>query len=443
MSKILPPISIREILKQNLAIPSYQRPYKWRLKHVIDLITDVEREWSAAAPKEDGYRYRIGAVILHKDGEEIHVVDGQQRLLTMGLILSVISLDSVDAFPLFNRKFDNPISLDNMSYNREHIVRYFKNWEEEKKKLFADYLLDGCEMIVIQAGNIAEAFQLFDSQNARGKELDPADLLKAYHLRAMIDEHEKRMCVQRWEEAIDRKVLYPVLSEVIYRCRRWMRRDSAAYDFGNEEIEEFKGADVDLFKGSKSVAPYQQRLFVISRMNVFSIDEPIANGRRFFDYVDHYISLFDELFPDINDYQVNRGDARFPRDNKKQDLFRRKCFYSPKMYRMGDKRLRNALSCLLMAYYDKFGEAGYEEFFKIVYQYVFQLRLELVHIKKESIRDFVLQGYVPGDRSRWGNEVNPFEWVAESYRSYPSELRTKLRLGEPFTVDNLNSKVTR
>lgn len=440
MSKIIPPITIREILSMNLAIPPYQRPYKWRLKHVIDLITDVERERSVGIPKEDGYRYRIGSVILHKNGEEIDVVDGQQRLLTIGLILSVITPDRVAAFPLFGKKFNNPISLDNMSYNREHIVRYFKNWEEEKKKQFADYLLDGCEMIVILAGNIAEAFQLFDSQNARGKELDPADLLKAYHLRAMTDEHEKRMCVQRWEEAIDRKVLYPVLSEVIYRCRRWMRRDYAAYDFGNEEIEEFKGADVDLFKGQKTVSPYLQRLFVTSRINVFSIDEPIVNGKRFFDYVDHYIAMFEKLFPDINDYQVNRGDTRFQRDNKEQDLVRRKCFYSPKMYRMGDRRLRNALYCLLIAYYDKFGETDYEEYFKVVYQYVFQLRRELTHIKKESIRDYVLQGYVPG-RSRWGNEVNPYEWVAESYHPYPSELRTKLRLGEPFTVDDLNSKV--
>jgi len=76
MSKIIPPITIREILSMNLAIPPYQRPYKWRLKHVIDLITDVERERSVGIPKEDGYRYRIGSVILHKNGEEIDVVDG-------------------------------------------------------------------------------------------------------------------------------------------------------------------------------------------------------------------------------------------------------------------------------------------------------------------------------------------------------------------------------
>lgn len=33
--------------------------------------------------------------------------------------------------------------------------------------------------------DISEAFQFFDSQNARGKALYPHDLLKAYHLREM------------------------------------------------------------------------------------------------------------------------------------------------------------------------------------------------------------------------------------------------------------------
>ena len=38
---------------------------------------------------------------------------------------------------------------------------------------------------------LAEAFQLFDSQNNRGKSLEPHDLLKAYHLRQQDSEDEK------------------------------------------------------------------------------------------------------------------------------------------------------------------------------------------------------------------------------------------------------------
>ena len=45
---------------------------------------------------------------------------------------------------------------------------------------------------------LSEAFQLFDSQNNRGKSLEPHDLLKAYHLRKQYSEDEK--IVEKWEQ---------------------------------------------------------------------------------------------------------------------------------------------------------------------------------------------------------------------------------------------------
>lgn len=438
MSQILPPLSMREILSKNLSIPNYQRPYKWKVKHVLNLITDVEHERTKNLPQDSGYKYRIGSVILHEDGNAVYIVDGQQRLLTIGLVLSVIAPKELEAISLFHKKFTNKTTLDNLSFNREQIDRFFKNWEKTERAAFATYLMDDCEMIVIKASNIAEAFQLFDSQNARGKLLEPADLLKAYHLRAMDDEHEKRMCVRRWEEAIDRELLYHVLSKIIYRCRRWMKRDYEAYDFSNEVIDEFKGADVNIFTNRNMVEPYLKRLYLTSQINNYSIDEPIANGKRFFDYVDHYVSIYEKLFPGIKDFQTNKSEQRLLRDNEKQHLIRTNCFYSPKMYRPGDRRLRNALYCLLVAYYDKYGDLGYNDFFKIAYQYVYQLRIELAQISQPSIRLHILASH---GRGRWGNDMNPFEWIGESYHAYPSELRTLLHMSAPFTVDQLNSNV--
>ena len=55
-------------------------------------------------------------------------------------------------------------------------------------------------MVVIQVGKESEAFQLFDSQNTRGRALDPHDLLKAYHLREMQnDKYEMEYAVTKWE----------------------------------------------------------------------------------------------------------------------------------------------------------------------------------------------------------------------------------------------------
>jgi len=46
-----------------------------------------------------------------------------------------------------------------------------------------DFLLNNCQVAVFILDEISEAFQFFDSQNARGRDLEPHDLLKAYHLR--------------------------------------------------------------------------------------------------------------------------------------------------------------------------------------------------------------------------------------------------------------------
>lgn len=441
MSQIYPPVSIRELIADKLTIPNYQRPYKWKVKHVLNLISDLDYERKKKYSEDSDYRYRIGSVILHKEDDVMNIVDGQQRLLTICLILSVIAPYEIEGCTLFKKKYTDKITLDNLSYNREHIEMHFNNYSADDKDAFATYLLDGCEVIIIKASNIAEAFQLFDSQNARGKSLEPADLLKAFHLRAMDDEHTKRMCVRRWEEAIDRKLLYPVLSRVIYRCRRWMRRDYEAYDFGNDVIDEFKGVNSDIFKLNETVLPYMRRLYVISQIESFSVDEPISNGKRFFDYVDHYVAMFEKLFPGVGDFKTNYDREKLKHDNDYQDLVRRHCFYTPKMYRVGDSRLRNVLYCLLMAYYDKFGDMGYAEFFRVVYQYVYQVRLELGQIRRESIRDYVLQGRVPGDKQLYANRKNPFEWIADSYEANPSELRTKLRQGVMFSLEDLNTNV--
>lgn len=440
MSTINDPLNIRQILQKNLDIPDYQRPYRWHFKHVLDLIMDVEREIADDSTHKDGYRYRIGSVILHDQDDRSNVVDGQQRLLTIGLILSVLKPEELEGFPLFKKEFTDVTTLENLSYNRERIDHYFQGCPDDRKAGFVSFLLDGCEMVIIMADTLAEAFQLFDSQNTKGKPLDPADLLKAYHLRAMSDEHEKRMCVYRWEDAIDRKVLYPVLSDIIYRCRRWMKRDYQAYDFSNRVIDEFKGANINVLSDGGQSLPYQRRLFVTSLIDAFSIDEPITNGKRFFDYIDHYVAVCDKLFPAIGDFKVNQGETCLPGDNPDQDRVRRNCFYSPKMYRMGDKRLRNAFYCMLVAYFDKFGEAKYEEFFGIAFQYVYQLRLELKQISKESIRQYVLEGKDP--QGKTGQQIrNPFEWISDSYEAYPMKLRTALRRGDSVSVDKLNNKV--
>ena len=75
-------IKIKDLLlKDNLAIPEYQRPYKWTTKNVNQLIDDI-------LFFNDKEAYRLGTVVLHKedDKEVLNIVDGQQRTISLYLI---------------------------------------------------------------------------------------------------------------------------------------------------------------------------------------------------------------------------------------------------------------------------------------------------------------------------------------------------------------------
>lgn len=58
-------LSIKNFLLNNkLRIPPYQRPYKWTVKNVVQLLKDIQR-FKGDAP------YRIGTIVIHKEGMSI------------------------------------------------------------------------------------------------------------------------------------------------------------------------------------------------------------------------------------------------------------------------------------------------------------------------------------------------------------------------------------
>ena len=80
-------ISVKKLLNiNNLEIPEYQRPYKWGIKNVNQLIDDILTFNNKTA-------YRIGTVVLHKDKDKniLNIVDGQQRTITLMLIALAIN----------------------------------------------------------------------------------------------------------------------------------------------------------------------------------------------------------------------------------------------------------------------------------------------------------------------------------------------------------------
>ena len=79
-------VKLIDLIEKKLTIPAYQRPYKWTEKNVITLLDDIF-EFVILKNKN----YRLGSVILHEEGDDKHIVDGQQRLTTISILLRCLS----------------------------------------------------------------------------------------------------------------------------------------------------------------------------------------------------------------------------------------------------------------------------------------------------------------------------------------------------------------
>lgn len=107
-------------LKLRLTIPSYQRPYKWQPKHVNQLIDDVLTHRNKQC-------YRLGTVVLHRDklkptdADQLDIVDGQQRLLTLTLLCAVLDYRGEFSTPLLEQTFASRVSINNLEHNAKVI----------------------------------------------------------------------------------------------------------------------------------------------------------------------------------------------------------------------------------------------------------------------------------------------------------------------------------
>lgn len=386
--------SVSALLNQSLSIPAYQRPYKWQDKHVNQLIDDILTHRSKLC-------YRLGTVVLHQGthsevAENINfegvfaIVDGQQRLLTLTLLCTLLDEDEQTfKAKLLDQKFTSTVSIKNLQHNAKVIERRLARLTQKDKQELLAFVLHKCELIEVTLDNLSEAFQFFDSQNARGKALAPYDLLKAYHLREMMDSTEQAQRLYHvglWEQGVapgDNSInLHTIMGEFLFRIRRWIGGDYGI-QFSRHNINVFKGinlAKVDyayvdsILALDNAVQSYnadpirqwdkQQKVYP------FQVDQVIINGQRFFEYIQHYLALHHKLF--------GAEDALLR-------TFVKQHTHYEGSYRKGDRYIKNLFMCVVIHYYDKFGEIELQKAAEICFFWSYRLRLELQRIGMDSI----------------------------------------------------------
>ena len=304
-------VTVDELLKVNLKIPEYQRPYRWSTESAVTLVNDC---YAAFVNKVS--EYRIGSVILHRElGEnneiKFNIVDGQQRLTTISIMFFVFDElikngGYADKSKLLDEEY-NELSCNAIVNNLDIIRRKIKEIDKHQLKGYVNFLLNKCTLVKIITECEQEAFQFFDSQNSRGKELAPHDLLKSYHLREMTDEPEtsKVEIINAWENTEQEK-LKNLFSDNLYPLVRWYKQKDGL-NYSTKDIKTFKGIkknnnyNFSIYNRAANLyierfnAEGMYELMSGESINKFQLTQPIIAGKRFFEYSLHYVDVYEQI----------------------------------------------------------------------------------------------------------------------------------------------------
>ena len=356
-------IPVSECLQLNFSIPEYQRPYKWSVQSIDDMLWDINNSVQQSFSYSN-YKYRIGTIILHKTDDVLNVVDGQQRLISLTLISKYLDNNYDNA--ILRNMFYDKITQKHIHDNYIHIKEWFSLRDKDIKESFKKAFLDILELVVIQVGRESEAFQLFDSQNTRGRALDPHDLLKAFHLREMQnDKYEMEYAVTKWE-AKDVYKIRELFSAYLFPIWNWSR---------GTKTWKFTDHDIDTYKGIPSNSTYTYARRAGKASPYFQLTEPFIAGSDFFDLVDHYLRTLENIKHELA-------------TNPVFELLRPFCL-PQKHSSVGLTHVRNLFFAVVFYYYDKFHNMN-ELSIKKLFMWSFMLRMDLSNLGADSVNKYAI-----------------------------------------------------
>jgi hypothetical protein len=407
---------IKDLLSMDLTLPSYQRPYSWSIRSTNTLFTDTYEAF-----KDGINEYRLGSVILHKDfSGKYNIVDGQQRLTTLSILLYCLKEENQSLLKEKYGKTSNDVIVTNFGVLKKRI----NELSYAECQNYKEYLLNKCTTVKIVTDSEQEAFQFFDSQNSRGKELAPHDLLKSYHLREMNSEAEnlKVKIINQWEN-VNQDDLGDLFKSYLYPLAQWFKRkDGLGYS----------ASRIDSFKGIKGVNIYNYSVYhkasnlyveqfnasgsnemlASKSLNQFQMTQPLIAGRRFFNYTLHYSKLLEKIKKQID--HIHK-DEHIP------------------SRRSGDIYIKQLYECSLLFFADRFGlESLTQSVMRLLYSWSYSLRLTMHAVYPQTINKYAI-----GQHERINCGMDIFSIISEM--ADPEELKM-IVLNQPDIENNNKEK---
>lgn len=301
-------------------IPDYQRPYSWTENEALTLWDDLIEFWKDTNGSV-GKTYFAGSIVLvKKEGSpEVDVIDGQQRLTTLSMILSVLSY--------YSKKLENDIHIclweegiqhkniagkarltlrkRDASFFEKYIAKgainefihldikqleddaqrlllkngleimrkaqlLFEN-DKDKADMFITTLFNRCFFVVVTTPDNESAFRVFSAMNNRGLSLMPSDIIKA-HIIGAICEENRQYYTNKWEDIevdLGRDAFNALLSHIRMIYTKSKLQGTLVSEFERAVYKQSKKPE-DIIENI--IEPYAQTYRIIKN-NIYSASE--------------------------------------------------------------------------------------------------------------------------------------------------------------------------
>ena len=126
----------------------------------------------------------------------------------------------------------------------------------------------------------------------------------------------------------------------------------------------------------------------------FQIDQTIINGKRFFEMIEHYQMMIDEI-------KSKETSEKYPILNTIKSY--------DGSFRIGDKYICNLFYCGLIYYIDKFGNKELSKAIDKIFVWAYSLRLKLQAVGLDSVDNYAL--------NRGHSQIQLFKCIKETIRT--------------------------
>lgn len=211
-----------------IVVPVYQRQYRWDIGGCEQLLADIR----AVAELDDRRMHFIGSVLSAvspgADGDELVLIDGQQRMTTLMLLVAALSHTVRESDPVLaaelERVLERPTSagrtklrphrawaevfervvLDIPAPESPRASRFDDNYAFFRSQISADEApriwrgLQKLEHVAITLGAGANAQQIFESLNSTGEPLRDHELIHNYVLMGLSHAQQREIEDRYW-----------------------------------------------------------------------------------------------------------------------------------------------------------------------------------------------------------------------------------------------------